>query len=71
MQPSTLKCTCRQPKTPHGTDGGLSICGVLCWSGTQGSGREEKEKKGKVGEVREEAFAIRTFRNGLGVFVSK
>ena len=31
----------------------------------------KKEKKGKVGEVKEEAFAIRTFRNGLGVFVSK
>lgn len=25
----------------------------------------------KEGEVREEAFVIRTFRNGLGVFVSK
>ena len=34
-------------------------------------GEREKEKKGKVGEVREEAFVIRTFRNGLGVFVSK
>lgn len=34
-------------------------------------GEREKEKKGTVGEVREEAFVIRTFRNGLGVFVSK
>ena len=30
-------------------------------------GRNEREK----GKVREEAFVIRTFRNGLGVFVSK
>lgn len=29
--------------------------------------RNEREK----GHVREEAFVIRTFRNGLGVFVSK
>ncbi|KIK00978.1 hypothetical protein K443DRAFT_678766 [Laccaria amethystina LaAM-08-1] len=34
-------------------------------------GEREKGKKGKAGEVREEAFVIRTFRNGLGVFVSK
>ena len=34
-------------------------------------GEREKEKKGKVGEVREEVFVIRTFRDGLGVFVSK
>ena len=33
-------------------------------------GREEREGKAG-GEVREEAFVIRTFRNGLGVFVSK
>jgi exosome complex exonuclease DIS3/RRP44 len=32
-------------------------------------GRNEREK-GK-GKVIEEAFVIRTFRNGLGVFVSK
>jgi exosome complex exonuclease DIS3/RRP44 len=32
-------------------------------------GRDEREK-GK-GKVIEEAFVIRTFRNGLGVFVSK
>lgn len=30
-------------------------------------GRNERDK----GQVREEAFVIRTFRNGLGVFVSK
>ncbi|CAA7262309.1 unnamed protein product [Cyclocybe aegerita] len=36
-------------------------------------GRNEKESKllGKGAEVREEAFVIRTFRNGLNVFVSK
>jgi len=34
-------------------------------------GEREKKEKGEVGEVREEAFVIRTFRNGLGVFVSK
>ena len=28
-------------------------------------------KDGKQDEVQEEAFVIRTFRNGLGVFVSK
>jgi exosome complex exonuclease DIS3/RRP44 len=28
-------------------------------------------EKSKDVEVREEAFVIRTFRNGLGVFVSK
>lgn len=27
--------------------------------------------RGQKGQVREEAFVIRTFRNGLGVFVSK
>jgi exosome complex exonuclease DIS3/RRP44 len=31
-------------------------------------GRGEKERQG---QVTEEAFVIRTFRNGLGVFVSK
>ncbi|KAG5643684.1 hypothetical protein DXG03_000517 [Asterophora parasitica] len=31
----------------------------------------EKEKGDGLGYVREEAFVIRTFRNGLGVFVSK
>ncbi|KIJ51340.1 hypothetical protein M422DRAFT_776615 [Sphaerobolus stellatus SS14] len=30
-----------------------------------------KAQKGGTGEVQEEAFVIRTFRNGLGVFVSK
>lgn len=30
-----------------------------------------QQKDGKPAEVREEAFVIRTFRNGLGVFVSK
>ena len=29
------------------------------------------DKDGKPKEVQEEAFVIRTFRNGLGVFVSK
>ena len=35
-------------------------------------GRGERERKvGGAGQVVEEAFVIRTFRNGLGVFVSK
>jgi exosome complex exonuclease DIS3/RRP44 len=38
-------------------------------------GRNEREAKnavaGQKAEVREEAFVIRTFRNGVGVFVSK
>ena len=36
-------------------------------------GRWEREKKvaGQEVQVTEEAFVIRTFRNGLGVFVSK
>ncbi|TFK40883.1 RNB-domain-containing protein [Crucibulum laeve] len=34
-------------------------------------GRGEREKKDGQGHVRESAFVIRTFRNGLGVFVSK
>ena len=37
-------------------------------------GREERERKVAAGQevqVTEEAFVIRTFRNGLGVFVSK
>ena len=39
-------------------------------------GREERERKvsaaaGQEVQVTEEAFVIRTFRNGLGVFVSK
>ena len=37
-------------------------------------GRGERERKVAAGqevEVTEEAFVIRTFRNGLGVFVSK
>ncbi|KAF8900484.1 mitotic control protein dis3 [Gymnopilus junonius] len=36
-------------------------------------GRGEREKKvgGQAAEVTEDAFVIRTFRNGLGVFVSK
>ena len=37
--------------------------------------REERERKvaaaGQEVQVTEEAFVIRTFRNGLGVFVSK
>jgi exosome complex exonuclease DIS3/RRP44 len=32
---------------------------------------EARGKKSKDVEVREEAFVIRTFRNGLGVFISK
>jgi len=32
---------------------------------------KSKAQKGESGEVQEEAFVIRTFRNGLGVFVSK
>jgi len=34
-------------------------------------GRGEVSKSRGEGEVREEAFVIRTFRNGVGVFVSK
>lgn len=36
-------------------------------------GRGEREKKvgGEGAEVTEDAFVIRTFRNGVGVFVSK
>ena len=34
-------------------------------------GRGERERKVAGLEVTEEAFVIRTFRNGLGVFVSK
>ena len=37
-------------------------------------GREERERKVAAGQevqVTEDAFVIRTFRNGLGVFVSK
>ena len=37
-------------------------------------GRGERERKvgaAAAGQVVEEAFVIRTFRNGLGVFVSK
>ncbi|TFY71746.1 hypothetical protein EVG20_g1249 [Dentipellis fragilis] len=33
--------------------------------------RAEKAQKAGVGQVTEDAFVIRTFRNGLGVFVSK
>ena len=33
-------------------------------------GREERNKASGAGTVTEEAFVIRTFRNGLGVFVS-
>lgn len=34
-------------------------------------GRGEKAKAAGAEKVTEEAFVIRTFRNGLGVFVSK
>jgi len=32
---------------------------------------KSRGERAKGGEVKEEAFVIRTFRNGLGVFVSK
>ena len=33
-------------------------------------GREQRNEAANAGAVTEEAFVIRTFRNGLGVFVS-
>jgi exosome complex exonuclease DIS3/RRP44 len=33
-------------------------------------GREERAKASQSGEIVEEAFVIRAFRNGLGVFIS-
>ncbi|KAF4611727.1 hypothetical protein D9613_003992 [Agrocybe pediades] len=37
----------------------------------KGRGEREKQVSGSAGTVTEEAFVIRTFRNGVGVFVSK
>jgi hypothetical protein len=37
----------------------------------KGRGERERKVAGQEVEVTEEAFVIRTFRNGLGVFVSK
>jgi len=37
----------------------------------KGRGEREKKISGEAAEVLEEAFVIRTFRNGVGVFVSK
>jgi len=37
----------------------------------KGRGEKEKRTMGDTAEVTEEAFVIRTFRNGVGVFVSK
>lgn len=37
----------------------------------KGRGERETKMNGQEAQVTEEAFVIRTFRNGLGVFVSK
>lgn len=37
----------------------------------KGRGERESKKAGEASQVTEEAFVIRTFRNGVGVFVSK
>ena len=37
----------------------------------KGRGERERKVAGQEVQVTEEAFVIRTFRNGLGVFVSK